>query len=213
MPRLGGRGPSCSSRLTAPKGRRPLGRTTSRAPRLVHVPHRARKPRAAVGVYYSRSPGLGADSPRGEGRRSARAPAGSPRRCGRQGRIGVLAYPARVNFAVSRGEPTPGLEPGPLQLTQLDQTTRVRRAYGEALGQFLRAGPPLPSGQARHWRRAAPFSALTEGVEGGQEPKRADALTRTADPHSALRRTSLIARMKQEWTSSQVFLACARQRA
>jgi hypothetical protein len=56
----------------------------------------------------------------------------------------------------------------------------VRRPYGGALGSSSVLAR-LPCGQARHWRRAAPFSVVTQMKEGGQEP-RADARTRTGDP-------------------------------
>jgi hypothetical protein len=40
----------------------------------------------------------------------------------------------------------------------------VSQPYGEALGQFLRVGPAAPSGQARHWRRAAPLAHDAQNV-------------------------------------------------
>jgi hypothetical protein len=72
-------------------------------------------------------------------------------------------------------KPTPGLEPGTLPLTQLSQTDSCQAAHGGALGSSSVLARP-PCGQARHGRRAAPFSAVTQKKEGGQEP-RADART------------------------------------
>ena len=72
------------------------------------------------------------------------------------------------------------------QLTQLSQTTHVRRVYSEALGQFLRVVRISPPGQARHWRRAVPlFSAVTEKRASEPESDRLSPPSRQAPevPH------------------------------